>query len=660
MMSTVQENKALVVGGMGQHIIISRVLPFLAMLYKNSVSVISEYVDNGLDAGANRIWVVVEPTKITVIDNGHGMVPGFLPEDAQTISMFFEDIEMGRMTADFDLRPLLHRASLCSLRWMMENIAFSPRLLLGTDTSSVVRGMRGIGALAFRQIARSAVISTRPSKDLAQEHGGIVTSSGSIPLLVLVPPTEAQLNGFDTTYNVYDGSNLPEGVEVGSLEDPNGKALEHGTRIEISSLREGADRNLRPNLIVEHLRSRFSVELGRRRDLEIAVIDRATTAGRKSARGRIIKVDPPPLKGVEVHNATHYTLDGKKFEVHIRWVVEGRAESIGLVRQGDVVTQLTDLPEFKRSPWDSGKLTGFVEFPSVPPNEDGLHWSTDKHTLLDSPLRTQWRENLWHLEGDLKKSIVDVERASQQDDLRELQINLGAAADVGLSQVDVFGDIEFIGKPTGPIGTRRPSSPPETIEATVFNEHNQGVEGVRVEVTRGGDLVQRKDTGSSGRLSFRNPERIGVYRVRMFCPRNAIVLGETFYEFRFPRERGIRAVFRLQTGAPAPQARTRKKLTPWFEHMSNPDVLYSLDYMDAGRLQINLGETEMNRAIKSGDMEERNRLACQYMAMALTQYCLPEQQPEQLFLHSSRLCSAIYRNFRERSATKTTISQRRK
>ena len=262
----------------------ARVIPLLAQIYPTWVDALFEYGENGLDAGAKNIWYVLLPDKVIIIDDGHGMVAQMLPDDRGMLDLFRDDAVNQRLKDGEDVRTIINPQSLMSLEWMMIAGAFSPKLY---EVGRRVRGVKGIGAIAFRRIGNKATWETMPSRT-------ITTDIPATPHR-LTPASNQDLANFRSVYTI-DHSGSP-------LIDPFGRPLASGTRVEVFDLMDDPSMQLRPTAVAEQLQTRFGADI-RARKVQVTLIDLLTREGRATPGGRIYNIDPPSYTRVMVANAT--------------------------------------------------------------------------------------------------------------------------------------------------------------------------------------------------------------------------------------------------------------------------------------------------------------------------------------------------------------------
>lgn len=627
----------------------AKALELLGTVEVSPAAVLDQYAENCADAGATQIWVVLEPGRIAVVDNGHGMIPDLLPEDRDYYAMFLEDVETKRVSPGFDLRDSVSTASLCSVRWMMECVAYSAKRPREGDRT---RGMRGIGAQGFRQMAKMAVWYTRPSADLAELYwGGANLPSKRAPTVKVVPPTPEQLSRFDTTYHVYETDE--------PLLDPYGRPLEHGTRFEMTQLLSGLENAVRPDALQVYLQGRLGEDIRQRR-FRLVIIDRATEAARRAGGTREIEVQPPVYRGILVVDKTAYLRGGRApFRIQIYYDPNGRGLRVAIRRKGGDVALLTALSEFDKPPFNSGRVSGFVEFPDLPEREAPL--DLRKELPLESPVRNQWQKEVWECVPAIEEAVSRVEERTRERRFEDLARDLAAVAIEAITETPFFRDLVIGGLPRVSGGRRKtgkPSPVPDRSTAVVFDEHNRGVEGMTLELVSDGKLVNRLTTGKSGIISF-GKLPFGRYILRLVAPDDVTVLEPSSYTFNISEgSPGHRAVFRVFLHTPEPESRRIRRIEFVRRAYSDPFLPYR-ENLAHGRIEINTESVDWRRASDTDDEELKAALLAQYTASAVAEYGSPGD-PKLALIGASLLFGKMYERIARRPRGRREAVARRR
>src|SRR5579872_3009062 len=135
----------------------------MATVYRSALAALSQAVENSRDAHARNIWVVLEPEMISVIDDGHGMLPQIFGEDRDLVEMLEDDAKRGKLMTLAEIRRLISKESRYTVEWMMRFGALSAKL-----PDEGTQGEKGIGHAAYLTYGSNARISTLPSLELAR------------------------------------------------------------------------------------------------------------------------------------------------------------------------------------------------------------------------------------------------------------------------------------------------------------------------------------------------------------------------------------------------------------------------------------------------------------------------------------------------------------
>lgn len=613
------------------HLVEAATIQHLAQQYGSPFEVLCELVDNGIDAGACNVWVTIEESRVLVIDDGHGMVPEMSVEDRGLFKLFLDEAEHGGVDPDDDVRELISPQGLSSLEWMMNSVGFSSKVL---DESGRIRGTKGIGALAVRQIANRASWTTRPCRELADREVDSV--------FVLHPPTTKQLARHDLEYKIEERQK--------ALCDPYGKKLVSGTQVELREIHSFAmDQLRRVSALVSFLNRRFGAEV-LTKELNLCVVDRVTRDGKHKAGGREIVIKPIRYKGFPVLEDTFYLPGGRMpFAVRIVYNPNGtNPVPVMLRRKGSDVLPLAELPEFNTEPWTTPGMTGYVEFPSV--LDKVAPWTANKKTPLESKVKSQWIKAVVKLCDPIFEKIQELRNKQNERHEIDLARDLAAAALEAVKEVSSFEDLMFT-QIRGRRGKKLEAGKPtavEVVRAACLNENNDGVAGVTIEVRvyPSKELVARKVSQKSGYLSFGKLEP-GQYLIRVVgVPKRVKPQHGLERLFRISNDKkGHREVFRFLAGEKPREHHRLERLDIWMRPLPDPMQPYDTNNLDDGVLVINTDCDDYRATRESGDSEKRYALCAQYVAAALTEYGL-EGDPDYLLQQSSLLFPKIYDHLR--------------
>lgn len=608
------------------------VIRSLGTIYHSSTEALCQPIENEGDAGATQVWVVLEREKITVVGNGNGMLPRMLPDDKVLLDEFFE-LAGADDPQDITVDALIDPSSPSrkSLEWMLSCIALSSKSPGQRD----VRGMRGIGALAYLQYAGQAVYTTKPSESLVQSYWGKDArkyANKTFSLTYGYPEAVART----TTKDIVEGT--------GQLSDPWGDKLAHGTRVEISLIREGEDDIFKPSALAAFFKNRFGNDVRSGR-YKLFIIDRISDEAARHGGERKLEVEGSSYKGVLILDEEAY-VRGFPFHIQLWYDPNAKSASPSVRHKGSDKFPLTNLSVFKDDdPWSSGHLSGFVDFPTYP-NEDAL-WDAAKNNLLTSPQRNQWEKRVRELDERVRQQIAQLTEIERSKSLRELAPLISKAAVEAMKNVGAFSDF-VVTTPTHEPGRDKPPGPPRPhvpgVTATILNERNQGIEGVQIELSQAGRVLAQKQTGLSGSVAFgRMPA--GKYTIRP-------IPNESWSDFKpvsrqfdlgSPEsgEDAYKALFRADSGLPQAPRRKLSGFSMEFTPLDDPDALYAAN-LQVGLIRYNSGHPELIEAHASSDEERLISFVAHCTAAAVTEHFIKAdvryavQQQAMLFVEIAR------------------------
>lgn len=632
-------------------VFIARAIPALGRVYPSSIEALAQPVENEADAGAKKIWVVLEPGRVTVVGDGSGMIPYMLDEDHQRMEDFFEASQRGELQG-YDLESVIpsDSSSRRSLEWMMECIALSAK----KPGEKGTRGMRGIGSLAYLQYATDATVITQPLPELGTGYwGGKVDPRYSNPPLKLVAFSAESLSRGDATYTI-DISEVP-------LTDPWGKPITHGTRVEITGIRQGEEDISKPGSVASYFRSRFGDDIKQGR-YELTIVDRVSEDARKTGE-KLIRILPTVYKGIPLVDEEVAVRPGVTFAISIWFDPNGRNLSPMVRHKGSEKFELTKLQSFHQDPWNTGKLWGYVDFPTYP-NEEEL-WDTSKTMLLPTQQRRQWEQAVARYARQIEAQIEEILQRFKERGFKELASDIASATADAMSEVEAFREQNIPGlTPPRTRKTPAPRTAPVTVEASVLNEHNRGVAGIQVELYLQGKLIMKRSTGLSGHVSLGKHEYSRGYRLRIELPNGVILLEPQEYPFDLKENirEGIRAVFRIVTNEPKPDSpKISSKFTMEFTPLDDPLRPWE-QWLHVGLIRYNSAHPELSDAFDQNDEERKAALLAQYTSGAVTEFCIRGELPYVL-MQQSLLYIQIYKHLREHQAErkrKLALAKRRK
>jgi len=601
----------------------------------DAIGTMKELVDNALDADASNVWVILEPNRITVQDDGHGMVPRMPEQDYEMLQLYKEEFMAGNEPDD--VRDLLDDpCAFASFTWLMECIGFSSkkRLLDPTKTIRTKQGMRGIGALSINLIGDRQTWFSRPRPELANlYYGEQAVKDGKVPTSRLHPPSMQNIVANRHNYNVDD-------IDERFMRDPFGNIVVGGTRIEISKIRDGVSRMLTTENLAEELKKLYG-KLIREGKIKIIIVDR------RSDEEKVTEVEGSNYDGVLLLKATlDLKLNSRNkppFTVEVYYDDRGSGSSPDLLRAGLAVGQITNLTEFRREdPWNSGRLSGYVEFPVLPADIEITAWDTAKTKLQNSRARDLWVQKVAReVTPQLLRRIEEIQSRARDTALEAAFAQATEAAVQAMGEVPELNGLKFVQPepPTRPRKKTKKSPRPTSIRVVVIDENNIGVSDVGVELYRKGKFVVKRITSLGGSTSF-GKARIGDHRINLILPSGSGYYsrdGKLDHSFSITEEdEGFRMVFQIITGRKMPEQEAGPTRFTLGTTTLDEGIPYSIARMSNGLLQINTEGAALKTALDSGDENLRNLLIAEYIAAGLTEWGLADYSAAKQHLVRSR------------------------
>lgn len=637
----------------------ARAILLLASIYtRNPLEILAQYVENSIDAGAYEVVVEMRSDQILISDNGSGMTPSVLPGDKEILEMHLKDAEGGKPLLE-DVRELMSEVSRRSFQWMMECVAFSPKIpQVNVITTGPVRGLLGIGAAAFHQIANQGVWLTKPSLELAQQYWGARIKAEEVPVLRLTAPTTDSLEHLSSSYEVTETTE--------SFTDPYWRAIKSGTIVEITQLKPGLEKIFRPQVLSDHLARRFGQDVLSGR-VSITIRGSLTTDPNQ-ARVRELRVQPVVYKGIPAVSKTTAYLNpdtqGDPFELEIYYNPSGRA-STGLMlrRLGSDVAKVADLPDFQTYPWNL-PLSGYVEFPAV--TERRAPWNPDKSMPLPSRVQEEWQQVVWAFAPMIENIVREMEEGTRNQRLRDYAAVAEEATANAIRELPLFQDAlpgVLVGRGKGKGGGHRQSRVEDRIIASVTDEHSRGVQGIAIELRQGNKPVETRTTGKSGAISFGRFDP-GMYALRVVSlPKEVRLTGSGDQKFRLTKDQpGIRETFRVVTGEQKPEPRRIPTVRVEFTSWDDVGTLYRTDRFEQyGVIEVNIQADDVKEAVQAviddGDYEHLDVVTAQVEGMVITMNTLVGELPY-LCHEASRLVVKLHHHLRLADEVRKRRSQR--
>lgn len=641
-------------------IFIGRVIQLLGQLYPSIFEALAQLIENAIDAGATNVSVVLDEKDgskvIYVIDNGHGMIPYMLPEDEARLQSYDKDEANGEVPEGVDPTNVVPADSVSrrSLLWMVICIALSSR----TPGDEKVRGMKGIGALAYLQYAGVIKVISLPSREIGIAYWG---DEDEFPTCVLIRPTAEEMR---RGINQNDIDISPE-----PLSDAWGKPMDHGTRVEVSSFLPGTEDLFNPNKLSAFFKSRFGGDIRSGR-VALEIVDRTSQGVKRLPKGEnVIPIKPAAYLGIPLfQNKVLKTPDGVEFVIEQLWYdPTGKGtghDGLNVAHKGSPKLSLSRLPGFDEEPWTN--VWGTINFPTYP-HEDRL-WDPAKTMLHDTPERRGWMKALQYFgRNELAPELASRRKVLQKREQQQYVTDLKDAALAGCGEVEWFKDLVITRSQQAP-SSKKPKSEAQRQEskklrATVFNEHNRGVPGIRIELWRAGVLVDAVYTGLSGSITFTGDyPNGGGYSLHMVIPDDSDI--EPLPPLRYNNRtliqgNGPKAVFRVLTGEDAPKRRL-SGFTLDFTALDDPDRLYKQILKTSGMIVINSAHPDIAEAYEH-DRSRYDVMLCNCIAAALTEYNSEGiKDPAFVLLQCTTLSNKILPHFlsnRSRSKRSTALKR---
>jgi hypothetical protein len=619
----------------------THVLQHLMGIPGDAFGAIKELVDNSMDANASKIWIIRENNRVTIQDNGHGMVPHMTESDYEMLQLF--KTELAQSNKPDDIRDLIDNpAAFASFVWAMECVGFSgkKRYFDSLKTKQAKQGMRGIGALSFNLIGNRQTWYSRPHGELARiYYGAQAVKEGSVPVALLRPPTREDIENHELNYEV-------EVLDERSMRDPvTNMILPGGTKVEITELQQGIDTILSTEFLAESLKKLYG-KIIREGKCKIYIVDKT------SGSSNVTEVQGTHYEGVLVHKATlKLRINSRNrptFRVEIYYNDRATSSSPDLIRSGLAVNQITDLPELRReTPWSTGKLTGYIEFPTLPPADEARAWNAAKTSLQSTRFRDMWVEIISKEVGPQVAAKIEEIQSRAQDTALSSAFNQAAeAAMIAMEDIPMLSKLNFLQPviPKSKKPTRGRRTIPTSVRASVIDENIMGVPDVFVELYRDNKLLYRLSTSLSGTVTFGRPG-VGQYRFVVVLPTNSGYYSpdrklDHSFELKNPDD-GFRMVFPIITGRKKPDGSNKRVNFQLASTQLDPEIPYSIERLSNGLLLINSEGTSFKQALDRGDENLRNILIAEYISAGLVEWSLADYPVAQQHLVRSQMFATL-------------------
>lgn len=606
----------------------------IADIYRTIYSRLGQYVENSLDAGADIDWIVLERDRIVNIDNGHGMIPFMLKEDADRLREFLKTGKNVKANLD-DIIPL-DSASRKIFEFMMLSIARSAK----NPGQTGVRGMRGVGFWTYLTFARFASVISRPILPLAEKYWGTSITPEQNESFRLNALNKDQLHDEEhPAYSIDESPTHPT--------DPWGNVLDHGTRVEITGFDTGNPFNDVPELI-SRLQRTYAGDLkaGKR----IVVVNRL------GENEEIIELQPPKFTGAQIldRQIRIHTQNYGSYTVHVVLYFDpsGHAKTPEVIWKNKSVFPLTELNAFKTSPWNENGLNGTVEFMETP--HDAVLWNSEKENInTEHPLYKKWVQEIGLLVPAVIREIEKLRQQSGTEGLEALVRDLMATTQEALEADPIFRDLvvgtvpeqkksggENGQKPTGKI--RRRASGTHPVTASVRNQWGYPQRRVGVQLFRSKKYIDKKLTGTSGHVTFGEQPFARDYRLKLVLPPKAKgLISQAEQHFHLDEENpGFQGKFIIETDEPNPGDRTRTPPKARLIPLDDPNAIYANQLL-IGFVDINQGEPHVLAAFRDRDEVSQILIMAISISHAITEHKFPHEDPEFVLQTAARLAVDI-------------------
>ncbi len=615
--------------------------------YKSPIVAALEPTDNSAETSANarHIWIITGVREVghtrqhylETIDDGEGMEPLMRQGDLQKIETMLLQRVQNRAMREVTIYDPKYGVPKNSPTWrslqaVVESIAKSQRELQES-------GKRHTGTLAFLEFATDQTIVSKPSQALHNAFWGQQATGQPRQAYELRHFNFERLTKYDdTTYHI--------GPATIPLADPiTGKALDHGTMVRVTGVRQDRERFLTRPMLVDTLRERYSEDIRAGR-VAITVLERVVDKDwRVKSEAPPIKLTPFDYNGLEILDNVEFDCgfgQRSRMSIYFDQAAQGNKRVPVAIRyKGRPKFHLSDLPEFAGTIFVRHGVSGWVDLP-VWPNEDQV-LNIGKDGLEECPERVAFTKAVLGFSKQVEQQIEEVRNRSLSRDVKHLTDALSDAVAHCFKNVDflrgqyIGGGVGTGGEgPVDPQNNHGPAGPkPQTVALKILNQHEMGVAGVACELRQGIKLVASGNTDSEGRYSFdRQPLGRG-YHMLYRPPQGTAPLRfvQTPLFALTPEQPGKYQQFHLHDpkavapDRPANQTGSgngRKTTRPKFEFipLTSRHKPYE-DRLDRGTIIINSGYPPLRQALAKGEEDGVVSRLATYIASAITGRLVP-------------------------------------
>lgn len=625
-------------------VIPSQAIRLLGSPYATLADAAKEFITNAYGSGAQRIVVEIEEDRITVTDDGSGMLHKPPEDDLQILNRFLAGVRRGDANL-VDPRPLMSEVGRKSLFCVCTVRTLSPQLA-GEGTREQP-GLHGVGMDAWRYFAERAYVLSRPDPNLIKRAFG-VTSPGANnpPTYRATLPSMTMLGQFNTQLVI---------EKVATLRDHENKEVEHGTKVVMEGLAPGVVKQLAVGGkwgLAAYYRKRFAGYL--LAGVKILIIDKTVSPAVRYPL-------TPPKEDENVLLQGPWIIDEKEglmFDGIVFYPALPEHPDLMLERAREAVCKIVDLdPRLNLDVFRlvSGRLS-YVQFahPGAPDEEQSAPVMWDLQKSRPKPTREyeQYISALIALASSIEAAIVEIEKERRDERMSQLSEVATEAVTQAIFESGIFGKIGFE-KPEPRVKgkgarTRRKIQP--RILASVYNQHWQQLKvgGIPVkliclsQVRDGRNVAVNREvatvlTTPGGTANFGDPKRYdthpetakrtgyGRYRleidVKNLPPGVSLITSYKTEPFNISSNHPD-ADFDFQLNVEGAEKIVAEKLPEfhiWFP-LLRPELPYDTSKLLHGEFGINANGSFFKEAWDSNNTEVVNLLMSLYVRDGLLEY----------------------------------------
>lgn len=624
-------------------VIPSQAIRLLGSPYATLADALKEFITNAYGAGAQRIVIEIEEDRISVTDDGYGMLHKPPEEDLLILNRFMAGVRRGDVNL-VDPRPLMSEVGRKSLFSVCTVRTLSPQL--AGEGSREQPGLHGVGMDAWRYFAERAFIISRPDPTLIKRAFGVTSPAAQNPPTYRATlPTMEMLGKFNTQLVI---------EKVAMLRDHENKEVEHGTKVVMEGLAPGVVKQLAVGGkwgLAAYYRKRFAGYL--LAGIQIIIVDKTVSP--------VVRYPlTPPKVDENVLLQGPWVIDdalGLMFDGVVFYPPLPDQPDLVLERAREAVCRIIDLdPRLNLDVFKlvSGHLS-YVQFthPGSPDEDQAVPvmWDLQKSRPKPTDEYEKYVSALVSLAVSIETAIADLEKERRDERMARLGEVATEAVTQAIFESGLFGKMGFE-KPEprekGKGRTRRKVQP--RILASVYNQHWQQLKvgGIPIkliclsQVRDGRSYVVNKEvatvlTTPGGTANFGNPrqydtnpdkaKRTGYGRYRLEVDVKNLPPGASLMTSARTEAFDISATnpaedFDFQINIEGVEKIVAEKLPEfhiWFP-LLRPELPYDTSKLLHGEFGINANGTFFREAWDNNDMEVVNLLMALYVRDGLLEY----------------------------------------